>query len=536
MADPQDQQQQQQKPAPTVQVAQYKEQVPSGWEPHTPVQTAKPAHPAPTEWQAQPQPQTHMPQAQEPGEPPKNYGFTFGNMYANGIRGISELGTGLWNTGKEILNPELSPEQQKQGEVGKELSRWKNIGNNLVVQPAVSEEKKASAALNDPSRQWDSKQGIAHNLGNWASRQTESFGHGLAAVVPMVGPWAAGVGEQAGTGDVGGALTRGAVQYGVSEAAPRVPGLIKKGGESILRGVGKTMAEGAEAGKDAHISPLDAAEYQRLGMEPPKGTTITTGDGELISFDRWLKDQNVPAVKVVNPKEATPPTQAQVNTAATRAIRDHQIADYNEKYADAGNGTRIKAVRGNVEITPEGVRSNQPPPSTAEINDLANQEISKMQQKGNGNGSMIQRDTPKPPTPQAEVDRLATQEVEKAQPKDSPAQAEARRMMRHRVPEDLQDRLIRDNPDVGARLIKGTNQNYADVANQLNMPGAGEQGWTASDFSRAGSEMSAKKAMVMRHLMENYAPEEVLDMTKSWGGKQTPRGVSMGDASRRYKP
>lgn len=528
MADPQDQQQQ--KP-PTAQTVQYKEQIPEGWEASTPEPTAKPAHPVPSsDWQPHTE-QTHMP-ANTGDTIPKNYGFTFGNMYSNGIRAVGELGTGLWNTGKEILNTPLSPEQQKQGEVGKEVSRWKNMGNDMVVKPAQEEERKAAAALNDPDPNR-----------SWLSKQTESFGHGLAAAIPVVGPWAANIGEQAGTGDVGGALTRGAVQYGAAELAPRVPSLVKKAGDNMLRAVGKGIAENTpktapiarpEEAFDENdlINPDTARKYGEYGIQPPEGMSVVV-DGKKVPFDDWLKSQPTPSVRVVDPKAPTeaPPTSTQMNADATQTIRDHGIAQYNDTYAPSGNG--IRAVSRTFDVTPEGVREAQPPVSSAEVDQLANDEIAKHKaQNGNGNGSMVQREAPKP-ADAAEVDKLASDEVDKAEPKDSPAQVEARRMMRHRVPEELQDRLVRDNPDVGARLVKGTNANYADIANQLNMPGAKGDTWTAADFSRGGSEMSEKKAMVMRHLVENYPPEDILDMTGSWGAKQTPPGVGASKQFRR---
>lgn len=55
-----------------------------------------------------------------------------------------------------------------------------------------------------------------------APTMSEAVGHGLASLLPMVGPFAANLGEQAGTGDVGGALARGGIQMGATEALPRV--------------------------------------------------------------------------------------------------------------------------------------------------------------------------------------------------------------------------------------------------------------------------------------------------------------------------
>jgi hypothetical protein len=64
-------------------------------------------------------------------------------------------------------------------------------------------------------------------------------GHALAAALPGVGPFAAGFGEQAGTGDVGGALARGGTQVAASAAA----GAVVKGASGVAQGI----REGAPA-------------------------------------------------------------------------------------------------------------------------------------------------------------------------------------------------------------------------------------------------------------------------------------------------
>src|SRR6266446_9848334 len=104
---------------------------------------------------------------------PKNYGFTAGHMAGQGWEGIKQLGSSLATMGKDILFPE--------GET--EADKLKFLANKYVFDPADREQILAQTAKTP-----------------W-----ESLGHSIAQSIPLVGPWAASIGEQAGAGDVGGA-------------------------------------------------------------------------------------------------------------------------------------------------------------------------------------------------------------------------------------------------------------------------------------------------------------------------------------------
>jgi hypothetical protein len=121
---------------------------------------------------------------------PSYYGFTPSNAWKN----LKELGSDTVDAAKYVLNPPLTPEQQKQGEFGKELSRWKNIGDKFLFEPADREKYKSDIAYQE-------------------GRTGEGIGHGIAAGLPIIGPFVANLAEQAGTGDVGGAATKGAGAY-----------------------------------------------------------------------------------------------------------------------------------------------------------------------------------------------------------------------------------------------------------------------------------------------------------------------------------
>jgi hypothetical protein len=107
--------------------------------------------------------------------PPKWYGFTPGNILKNAWEGGKQLVTGAGELGKDLItNPDWV--------TGKNSTLEK-----FVIQPSEQQVVKTGQALN-------------------AGRPVEAAGHALASAVPFAGPWAASLGEQAGRGDIGGAV------------------------------------------------------------------------------------------------------------------------------------------------------------------------------------------------------------------------------------------------------------------------------------------------------------------------------------------
>jgi hypothetical protein len=123
---------------------------------------------------------------EHPTEKPA-FGFTPANLYEEGKRGIRDLAGGAYEAGKDVLFPQGNTE-------GERLSF---LAHKYVLDPADAEREKARTA----------------------PTAAESMGHSAASAIPLVGPWAASLGEQAGTGDVGGAMARGGSQIGTAEHA-----------------------------------------------------------------------------------------------------------------------------------------------------------------------------------------------------------------------------------------------------------------------------------------------------------------------------
>ena len=116
----------------------------------------------------------------KPGEIPPYYGFTPTNMAGAAAHTVVDFGKFLKDVGGDLLS---NPNWFKTMPADKRPSTMQKF----VTEPAKEQLSEASKAYKE-------------------GRYSEAAGHGLAGVVPMVGPFAASIGEQAGKGDVGGAL------------------------------------------------------------------------------------------------------------------------------------------------------------------------------------------------------------------------------------------------------------------------------------------------------------------------------------------
>jgi predicted GNAT family acetyltransferase len=148
-----------------------------------------------------------------------------------------------------------------------EKERLKNIANEALIEPEKQQTIKAGEALNRA----DAEKAAGHPV-RAALAKVEAGGHALASGVPLVGPWAAGVAEEAGqeigrreygaaAGDVvgnvavgkaleeGGEATKGAVESAVSHAGETAKNAISSAGSEAGRMARATAPEGStEAG------------------------------------------------------------------------------------------------------------------------------------------------------------------------------------------------------------------------------------------------------------------------------------------------
>jgi len=124
---------------------------------------------------------------------PKNYGFTNKNVAQSVFHGAEGLVRGGVEMAQDIArNPNW-------------FTGPTSTAQKFVYGPADAEVVKARKAYHE-------------------GRYYEAFGHGAASLIPLMGPWAAHIGERAGSGDIGGALGEGAGVVGTG-------GLVKLGAD-----------------------------------------------------------------------------------------------------------------------------------------------------------------------------------------------------------------------------------------------------------------------------------------------------------------
>lgn len=124
---------------------------------------------------------------------PENMGFTPGNIAQNVWQGGKEMVQGGFDMAKNLAATSIPGLPEVMQGMGKQDPRMALL--HSIIDPMKQEMYKGAADPNPVSR----------------------FGHGLAGALPMIGPWAGGLGEQAGKGDIGGAMAKGGTQYALGE-------------------------------------------------------------------------------------------------------------------------------------------------------------------------------------------------------------------------------------------------------------------------------------------------------------------------------
>jgi hypothetical protein len=202
---------------------------------------------------------------------PDSYGFTAGNIAKNAWQGVKDVGGFAKDLATDISNPK-KPLFFGGAESGPEESTF----HKYLIAPSERESEKA-------------QQGGQGVIG--------SVGHSVAAAIPGVGPWVAGLAEQAGTGDVGGAAGKAAGQIvagklgehvgggAAGAVADAIPKVAKVAGEvagsrsltpirdltrpSIAPGLSKEATANLQTGGDVRA----AADKIFRGVNPASGNT-----------------------------------------------------------------------------------------------------------------------------------------------------------------------------------------------------------------------------------------------------------------------
>lgn len=163
------------------------------------------------------------------------YGFTAGNMLHNAWEGAKSVVKGTADVAKDLVqNPNWVQGQD-------------STLNKFVIQPSDAEFQKVQPALKE-------------------GRYSEAAGHALAAAVPMVGPAAAQIGEQAGSGDVGGALAKGAAQAVTPMAISKGAGLLARQTVPAARALSEKMYQSALKPSTTY-SPAEVKSMVQTGLK-----------------------------------------------------------------------------------------------------------------------------------------------------------------------------------------------------------------------------------------------------------------------------
>lgn len=179
-----------------------------------------------------------------PQRPAPYGGFSPSNLAENFYEGARGTLEGAWNIGKDLAsNPNW-------------FSGKDSTAQKFVYGPAEQEWSKAKERAGE-------------------GRYSEAMGHGLAAAVPLVGPWAAERGEQIGQQDVGGALAN---MSGTSAGARALAAPVNAGA-GILKGAYQEWPTFRDAMARAKTTG-DMTEVRQLATHLIVGNTFAAVAGK----------------------------------------------------------------------------------------------------------------------------------------------------------------------------------------------------------------------------------------------------------------
>lgn len=111
---------------------------------------------------------------------------------------------------------------------------------------------------------------------NWKRGQiSEAMGHGAAAVLPMVGPWAANMGERAGQGDFAGTGAELATGLLVPKIAGKIVGKVARGVDTASAPLADTMGSPRGPTPAEAATPADIKGYADANNIPMNAAQVT---------------------------------------------------------------------------------------------------------------------------------------------------------------------------------------------------------------------------------------------------------------------
>ena len=218
------------------------------------------------------------------GGHPENYGFTWENAAKN-VSGVLQSAVKLPGQVYHAFADDPTDQEKTEGvqwrkahPVGPltqalaptETSGTKRVGLGLerLIRPGYEQEqKRANEEQNTPTT----------SNTDLAGHALLSAGHRVASVIPMVGPIAGQLTDQAVSGDVGGALTQAATLYGTGkliEALPKVAAGVSKGIKVDLPGGAEGRIKIPVIGKVGEIANISSHVSDASDFLASKGKGI----------------------------------------------------------------------------------------------------------------------------------------------------------------------------------------------------------------------------------------------------------------------
>lgn len=195
--------------------------------------------------------------------PFEKYGVTPEHVLSEGWEGLKDVGRAGLSVVKDISNPQKPLFFGKSETESPEESTF----HKYILRPSEEQFRRAREG---------------------GQSAIESIGHSVAGALPVIGPAAAAIAEQAGTGDVGGAIGRGAGQAAGAKLLSKVPDILPRLEvnaaemgrgliEGDVRGVnvrGPRAIEGVPARLGRKLTPEQAAAMPPAAeFQPALGNT-----------------------------------------------------------------------------------------------------------------------------------------------------------------------------------------------------------------------------------------------------------------------
>ncbi len=214
------------------------------------------------------------------GNAPEPYwGFMPSHLWQQAVEGVSQLASGTLQLAKDVATHPIDKALKED-----------------TLAPLEMENRKAADL-------W--KQG----------RKSEAVGHYVASYLPFMGPWAADLGEQAGRGDIGGAIARGGSQIATGMATKAI---IEGAPEGFRRAMRYATGAGDSA-LDRAARKVEAGNLEARQKYDARVTDITEDNKQALSAARQAHEARLDDIDTANARAQQKYQDAVSNVRAANA-------------------------------------------------------------------------------------------------------------------------------------------------------------------------------------------------------------------------